>query len=304
MANPNMNGAAVMDSLDRIEDLSTFIPGQNGEKSSTSYSDILDKERQIKLDAIFDFIRDHRPDSMDGRNGAMNLAGVIAMEMKSPGLRFEQRLSSLMEREEALRQKLASDETEEIESIFASWHSGCVEQEYLACRKHLEGMEALYAEEPPYEELRDQNGRFDCVRPQTEGPRWQWYSAAVKMAEADQQARLGEFGANAYELYQAMCRQALLRREMNEAVAKRVTIDDLSDWSARLQSGKANTTDRIMGGPVLMMQLLTFVLAHDGKDNYWRQHMEKMFQASVTAMYGRRRRNVGGGSADAGDEED
>ncbi len=301
MADPNMNGTAEMEPLERIPDLSAFIPSMGGDKSSISYSDVLDKERQIKLDAIFDFLRDHRPDSMDGRNGAMNLAGVIAMEMKSPGLRYQERLKSLQDREENLRQKLASDEIREIEGIFASWHSGCVEQEYLACRKHLEGMEALYAEEPAYEELRDQHGRFVCVRPQTEGPRWKWYSAVAKMQEADQQARLGEFGANAYELYQAMCRQALLRREMNEAVAKRVTIDDLSEWSGRLQSGQANTTDRIMGGPVLMMQLLTFVLAHDGKDNYWRQHMEKMFQASVTAMYGRRRR---GGSADAGDEED
>ena len=269
-----------------------------GRRDDRTWSEVLRRQQDLNMDYLWDFIRDNKPDSHEGRNVMMNVASAAIFTLSSQALQLKRQMEDLEDRERKIKGELDKDEQKKASDLFDGWAKGNAMQEYLVCLKYRYGFQELERREPPYEE--DEKG---VPIPVTTGPRWDWYNADWKMREA-----IFELTARAHELYMVWQDMARLRRNANENRAKRLPDMDVSEWLKKVRSGKATNLEKMMGGTYLIQELVTFGLAHQGKDNPHWQHIERLYRgitetASRRGGIWRRKQSMSDGGPPSGGED-
>ena len=277
-------------------------PGTGNGRDDRSWSEFLRRQQDIIMDSLWDFIRDHKPDSHEGRMVMQNVASAVIYTIMSEALQIKRRMDDLKQRDKELTRELDKDQVAAATAIFDRWSRGNRMQEYLVCIKHRYGFAELERMEPEYEE--DENG---VPVPVTSGPRWDWHNAAREMREADREA-IFDLTAGGYELFTVWEARGRLRRQLNENRAKRLPDLDVSDWLAKVKSGKATNTEKLLGGTYLLQELVAFGLAHEGGDNPFWKHLRGLYRGvQEQASRGRsgwfRRRQAMGDGGDVGGDD-
>ena len=274
------NGHGLEQDLGMLEaDAFSLGPASEGSRNDRSWSEVLRREQGLIIDNLFDFIRDHKPDSHDGRSVMLNLASAVIYTVMAQVLQLKRQDDRLKDRAKDAERELKEGEKTSVEDLFNRWSKGNSMQEYLTCIKHRYGFQELERREPPYEE--DAQG---VPVPVTQGPRWDWHYAERELRECDRLA-IFELSSKGYKLYGLWQDRARLRRTVNENRARRLPDIDVSDWLAKMKSGKASSLEKMMGGTDLLMELVVFGLAYEGENNPHWKHMEKMYRGvSETAQ--------------------
>ena len=274
----------------------------DGRRDDRSWSEFLRRQQDINMDSLWDFIRDNKPDSHEGRMVLQNLASAAIYTITSQALQIKRQHDELKEREKELSGELKKEDQDAAAALFDRWARGNSMQQYLACVKHRHGFPELERREPPYEE--DQDG---VPVPVTEGPRWDWHQAEWDMGEADREA-IFNLTARAHELYQVWQDMGRLRRQQNENRAKRMPDIDVSDWLAKVKGGKATNTEKLLGGTYLIQEMVAFGLAHQGDKNPHWLHLERLYRGVQdaatrrTGLFRRKQSMSDGGGPEGGSD--
>ena len=254
-------------------------PQGDGRRDDRSWSEVLRREQDLILDNLFDFIRDHKPDSHEGRSVMFNLGSAVIYTVMAQVMQIKRQDDRLKTKAKEVERELKEGELAQVDAIFNRWSKGNSMQEYLACIKFRYGFQELERREPPYEE--DSDG---VPIPVNKGPRWDWHNSEREMRESDRLA-IFDLSSKGYELYGIWQDRARLRRTVSENRARRLPDIDVSDWLEKLKSGKASSLEKMVGGTDLIMELVVFGLAYEGENNPHWKHMEKMYRGvSETAQ--------------------
>ena len=215
-----------------------------GRRDDRSWSEFLRRQQDINMDSLWDFIRDNKPDSHEGRMVMQNLASAAIYTITAQALQIKRQQDDFKAREKEIKRELKKEEEDAATALYGRWAQGNSMQQYLACIKHRYGYVELERREPPYEE--DENG---VPVPVASGARWDWHMADWDMREADREA-IFNLSARAHELYQVWQDMGRLRRQQNENRARRMPDIDVSDWLAKVKSGKSTNTEKLLGRDV------------------------------------------------------
>ena len=274
-----------------------------GRRDDRSWSEFLRRQQDINMDSLWDFIRDNKPDSHEGRMVMQNLASAAIYTITAQALQIKRQHDDFKAREKEIKRELKKEEEDAATALYGRWAQGNAMQQYLACIKHRYGYGELERREPPYEE--DEDG---VPVPVASGARWDWHMADWDMREADREA-IFSLSARAHELYQVWQDMGRLRRQQNENRARRMPDIDVSDWLAKVKSGKSTNTEKLLGGTYLIQEMVAFGLAHQGDKNPHWLHLEKLFrgsqeQAARRSGWFRRKQSMsdGGGDPEGGSD--
>ena len=278
------------------------LGGRDGNhRDDRSWSEFLRRQQDLVLESLWDFIRDHKPDSHEGRVVMHNVASAAIYTIMAQALQVKAQYEALEVRERKLKGELKKEEEEKVGEVFDRWAKGNSMQQYLACIKHRFGFAELEAREPAYEE--DENG---VAVPVTEGPRWDWHNADREMREADRQA-IFDLPAKGYELYTVRQYMGRIRRQQDEVRARRMPDIDVSDWLAKIKGGKATNMEILVGGTYLIQELVVFGLSHEGGQNPHWIHLQKLYRglqeqaAARRSGWFRRRQSMSDGDSGGDD---
>ena len=252
--------------------LSLALGDEQAKRDDRSFSEVIRRQQDLHVDALWDFLRDHKPDEHEGRVVMQNTASAVIYMLSSQALQVKRRYDELKKQDKELRGEVSKDDVEKAEEYYERWSRGNAMQQYLACFHHRYGWEELERREPPYEEDGDGN-----PLPVNSGPRYDWHKAAWDMQEADREAIL-ELPPRAYDLFYIWQQMAFITREQNENRAKQLPDLDVSDWLAKLKTGRAKPVEIILGAGWLFQELITFGLAYEGEENPHWKNINKLFR--------------------------
>ena len=263
--------------------ISLALDGEGGQEGNNTFSSVIARQQALEIRAIWDFLRDHKPDEKEGRVVLQQTASAVIYLLSSDALQTIRRRDDLKEQEKEILKEVSKELKEQAEGYFSSWSKGNSMQQYIACYHHRHGWEALERREPEYREDGDGN-----PLPVISGPRYDWYKAAWDMEEADREAIL-ELPAKAYDLFYTWQQMSLLARDENENRARNLPDLDMSKWLERVKSGNAKTAEIVLGAGWLFQELVTFALSHEGENNPHVQNLIKLFRGA--SEHARRRPN-------------
>lgn len=247
-------------------------PGANGKHDDNTFSAVIAKQQELRMDGLWGFLRDHKPDSHQGRVVMQQTASAIIYTITSGAMQIKRRQDTLRDAEKELRKTLSRTELDEVAVYYDRWSKGNSMQQYLVSIALKHGWRELERREPPYEEDDDGN-----PLPVTTGPRWEWHNADREMREAEREAIL-DLPRKSYDYFFNLQQTAVLQREQNENRARDLPDIDVSDWLAKIKKGDADIAEVILGGSWLIQELVTFGLAHEGENNPYWNNLIKLFR--------------------------
>ena len=223
-------------------------------------------ETEVKFNAIFNFLKDYRPESKKTRtlvNGLLRLGMRI---LNAPACRRQLRFEVADQQAKYWMSRVAKEEKDSIKAaddLLKDWGSADLLQRDIRHRRLIHGLAWVDGERPRY------------------------YTATRKKEGYEQQAT--QLPTPAYEYFQARLEQYRIQRELAEDRAKGHIMADFSDLIKRIIAKAANAAEVAIAIPWPIQEALWVSMQDADVDNPHWKHIEALQAGSLLAAPRRRR---------------
>ena len=280
---PSTNGGGNrLRSLGGLDTASIKIAGGKAgdDTGGNTFSAIIKGEQTIDMSIVWNYTRNYRPQSLQGRMIVNNLTSAGRRMMKAAvNLRkfrftaFETEASTWTSK---IPGKNRAKELEAMEQVLLVWTRGMNTQLHIRTDRLTHGLDAV------------------------EGRVVDWYQAERDMREAEAEA-IKNLGTAAYQVFINRCEQHRILREEAEDRAKRLVFEDLSEWLSKVRSGDAPLAEIAMGAPWMIQEASIFAMEHQAGENPYWTHLERLQAGAVAAQQARRNRWFNRNAQNSGD---
>ena len=233
-----------------------------------AYSAINAREAKVAFEAMYDFVRNYRPDEKMGRTIIDDLLELARKEWMSPACRRRLRFEEQEQKASYWLTRLGKDnepEQERTEEILRRWARANLVQIEIQGRRIAEGLSAV------------------------EGERARWYTAERNKSRAERDATT--LHPSAYEVFKARVEQHTIQREEAKDRAMQYPQRDYSELIKRINSGQATPAEVVTAAPWAFEKAVKLALANAGEDNPYWKHIERLQAGAAAGFNGRRRRS-------------
>lgn len=285
IGDPDEEALAPLDSSS-IEVSGSGRGGGSDPGSQYAYSAIIQRETGVGFGAMYDWVRQNRPDEKYARNLIAGLVDLARMEWQSPACLRKMRFEEEEVKANYWLSRMGKDQAEEKENaelLLKIWGSANLVQIEIRHRRLREGLDMV-----------DQGG-LDGYR-----DRCRWYTAIKKKEIVEQQA--SNLNTMAYEYFRCRLEQYNIQREEAEDRAQQNPSLDYSNLLKRISLGQARSAEIVSGCPWSMNIAIFLALQNPGEKNPYWDHIERLMGGVARAVQHRSRRARRGGDAGGGDQ--
>ena len=254
--------------------------GRNDDGGGTfRFSAINQAETEVKFNAIFNFLKDYRPDAKKTRTLVNGLLRLGMRFLTAPACRRQLRFEVADQQAKYWMSRVAKEEQDCIKTadeLLKNWGAADLLQRDIRHRRLMHGLNAVDGERPRY------------------------YTAGRKKEVYEQQAT--QLPTPAYEYFQARLEQYRIMRELAEDRAKGHIMADFSDLIKRIIGKAANSAEIAIAIPWPIQEALWVSMQDADVDNPHWKHIEALQAGSLMATTARRRRSWRPRVEDGGDD--
>ena len=240
--------------------------------SGTGYSDIIAQRTKVSFDALYDWVRDNRPDEKIARNILSGLLDLARLEWQSPTCLRQLRFDQQEAKAKYWLERLADDKKDQkalADNLLSLWGQANLVQIEIRTRRLIYGLKAVEEDRP------------------------RWYTAIRKKELVE---RFAAWLDNmAFEYFRCRLEQHRIMLEEAEDRARHNPSKDYSQLIKRITTEGAKAADIAANSPWSYVQALELAMMNPGEKNPHMHHVERMNNGG---MLNRRRRARARGAAD------
>ena len=251
-------------------DHSSIEVGGMGRGSDTGgqyrFSQINAGETEVKFNAIFNFLKDYRPEAKKTRTLVNGMLRLGMRFLNAPACRRQLRFEVADQQAKYWSSRVAKEDQDCIttaDELLKNWGASDLLQRDIRHRRLLHGLAAVDGERP----------RF--------------YTATRKKEGYEQEAT--QLPTPAYEYFQARLEQYRIQRELAEDRAKGHITADFSSLIKRIIGKDANAAEIAIAIPWPIQEALWVSMQDADVDNPHWKHIESLQAGSLMATTARRR---------------
>ena len=225
-------------------------------------------ETEVKFNAIFNFLKDYRPESKKTRTLVNGLLRLGMRFLNAPACRRQLRFEVADQQAKYWMSRVAKEDQDSIKAaddLLKNWGAADLLQRDIRHRRLMHGLAWVDGERPRY------------------------YTAARKKEVYEQEAT--QLPTPAYEYFQARLEQYRIQRELAEDRAKGHITADFSDLIKRIIGKAANAAEIAIAIPWAIQEALWVSMQDADVNNPHWKHIEALQAGSLMATMGRRRRS-------------
>ena len=233
--------------------------GEDGDfDRAMAFSAINAREAKIKVDALYDFLKDYVPDSHKTKMLVNGLVRLCQRMLNSPACRRQLRFEVEEARAKYWLGRVGKQGEEHIEAadrLLDRWGACDLLQITIRTRRIRHGLEAV------------------------EGERPRWYTAKRKKELLEELA--ARLPSAAHEYFRCRLEQYNIQRERAEDRARGIPEQDYSELIKKIQDGTANAAEVLSSAPWPFKEAFDVCVQDASEENPHWKHNERMASASA-----------------------
>ena len=236
-------------------------------------------ETEVRFNAIFNFLKDYRPESKKTRTLVNGLLRLGMRFLNAPACRRQLRFEVADQQAKYWMSRVAKEDQDSIKTaddLLKNWGAADLLQRDIRHRRLMHGLAWVDGERPRY------------------------YTATRKKEVYEQQAT--QLPTPAFEYFQARLEQYRIQRELAEDRAKGHITTDFSSLIKRIIGKDANSAEIAIAIPWPIQEALWVSMQDADVNNPHWKHIESLQAGSMLATMGRRRRSWRPRGEDGGDD--
>ena len=225
-------------------------------------------ETEVRFNAIFNFLKDYRPESKKTRTLVNGLLRLGMRFLNAPACRRQLRFEVADQQAKYWMSRVAKEDQDSIKTaddLLKNWGAADLLQRDIRHRRLMHGLAWVDGERPRY------------------------YTATRKKEVYEREAT--QLPTPAFEYFQARLEQYRIQRELAEDRAKGHITADFSDLIKRIIGKAANSAEIAIAIPWPIQESLWVSMQDADVNNPHWKHIEALQAGSLMATTGRRRRS-------------